>query len=176
MHKSFPTCNLLLYQAPPALVESQMKQILPAFFTCSFAQHVKHKYWSKVPGLRRYRPLFWRLEQISATHVRCGPSLFFMFELSLERYSLASGIMGTTGMAFPDAVVPSPVELRVCPPPAGCVFSSSSPKNPIATYIFHRKRVKNRAKKTREHDRIEKEERERLRVGHKVPVPCLRFA
>jgi len=66
--------------------------------------------------------------------------------------------MGTTGMAFPDAVVPPPVELRICPPPAGCVFSSSSPKNPIATYIFHRKRVKNRAKKTREQDRIERKE------------------
>ena len=157
MHKSFPLCNLLLYQAPPALAESQMKHLLPAFFTCSFAQHVKHKYWSKVPGLRRYRPIFWRSEQISATHVRCGPSPFSTSSC------LASGALSRAvsweRLGWLSQTPSSPHRLNSgLSSPAGCVFSSSSPKNPIATYIFHRKRVKNRAKKTREQDRIERKE------------------
>ena len=48
---------------------------------------------------------------------------------SRERYH------GNDWDGFPDAVVPPPVDSGLSSS-AGCVFSSSSPKNPIATYIF----------------------------------------
>jgi len=161
-------CNLLLYQHPPAFVLSQMKHCLPAFFTCSFAQHVKHKYCSsvsKLPGLRRYRPLFWRFLQFSPTQVFCGPLCFF-FESSLSRCFLSSGTMGTIGMTFPEGEVVPPLVWV----PTGCVFSSSSPNDPIAACVVCHRRVKNRAKKTRERARIESKEREKRRVrGHTAP-------